>query len=140
MSDDFDLLAEMDNENKPADDDEALDLLSDMTNDPGVAWRPAENEDHPKGIQGRVAQKVEYAKGTFEDPATGEYPQIPTVILETSDGSVWRILGFHKVLRLEIDRAELAKGDFAAFKYFGTKPSKKGKDTYVYKVASRKGK
>jgi hypothetical protein len=106
-----DLLDEMDN----VDDD--FDLLDEVKEDDSEGWVP---EKAGEGVQG-VVVAVGETRSDFSDEMA------PTVTIETSDGTKYRIIGYGSVLKREIQDADPKPGDLFACKYFGTKKIKKGK-------------
>jgi hypothetical protein len=121
--DSADLLAELD-----TDSGEVIDLLGEIgEGDDAAAWRPEVGE----GIQGTV---------TARQTTTSDYVSdtIPVVVLDTPQGR-FRIVGYHKVLRDQINEIDPQPGDLFACKYFGKKANKKGTGEYEhYKAAGRK--
>jgi hypothetical protein len=57
----------------------------------------------------------------------GEDPMVPTVTIETQDGTKYRVIGYGAVLKRELQDANPQVGDRLAVKYFGEKPIKKGR-------------
>lgn len=97
--------------------DEDIDLLDSIDEDDSEGWVPNEAGE---GIQG-VVLKVGETKSDFSDEV------VPTVTIETADGSKMRVIGYGSVLRREIYDADPKPGDLFAVKYFGTKKIRKGK-------------
>ena len=95
-----------------------------------VPFRP---EDAGEGVEGRVISiDVTSSEYTTDD--------IPVINIETPDGVVRQIRGYHSVLRNEIERAAPKVGDTLAVKYNGKKPTKDGKKSfhsYGVKVARK---
>lgn len=117
-----DLLSGMEDAPEKSAEDEEFDLLDELSEDNGVAWQPANDEEQPRGIQG----KVSYI-GEIEKDAKFGGGFAPMLELTTKDDTVWSIRGYHRVLDNKIQRMldkGLKVGDFAAFKYLGEKPGK----------------
>lgn len=98
-------------------DDDDDNLLDEVVEDDTEAWVPSEAGD---GIQGRVL-KVGETRSDFSDD------KVPTVTLETKDGSKVRVIGYGAVLRRELLDQDPKAGDKIAIKYFGERTLKKGK-------------
>lgn len=114
------------------DDNEVYDLLDGLSEDNGTPWVPDDEDDpSPDGIQGLV---------TFRGEISSDYgPEaIPLVELDGDDGTTWSIRGYSTALRNQINKADPQPGNRAAFKYFGVKKSKNGREYKNYKVVCRK--
>ena len=138
--DEPDLLAEMDDETTTVDDDDDdFDLLSDLTEDGGVAWMPWDEEDQPDGIQGRVL-----AVSTVEADQKFGGGEVPYVEIEGKDGTQWAVRGYATVLKNQLEREidkGLTHGDTIAIKYFGEKENRRGDNSYKnFKVMVRRAK
>lgn len=97
------------------------DLLDEVEEDDSEGWVPKERGE---GISGRVV-KVSQTRSDFAKD--GEDPMVPTVTIQTKDGSKFRIIGFGAVLRRELLDKNPQVGDLCAVKYFGEKLIKRGK-------------
>jgi hypothetical protein len=133
----IDLLADINNEVAPVDDDEDFDLLSDLSGSDAVAWMPWDEDDQPTGIQGRVTHI-----GTVTQDAKYGGDDVPYVEIEAKDGTIWGIRGYATVLKnqmqREIDKG-LATGDLFAVAYLGVKENRKKDNEYKnFKVLSKK--
>lgn len=115
------------------------DLLGDLKERSEIIASPWKPEDDGDGIQGTVVQ-IYYTEGEYVDQKTGEFPQIPHVILEDAAGEYWSVVGFRAVLRGEIDKAKPEVGDTFAALYKGQQESKKRgqQGAHIYRVAVRK--
>ena len=117
-AEDVDLLAGMEDA-EPAEEDEGeLDLLEGISEDNGVAWKPADDDDLPKGIQGRVTYVGSVENDYGDDP-------IPLIEIRSADGTEWSVRGYHTALRSQIEKIDPEVGDLVAFKYLGMKPGKR---------------
>jgi len=118
-------------------DDEALDLLDGLTEDQGVAWIPADDEDQPRGIQGTVITRDEIATD-FKSPdnPSGMVPFLE-IQEKGADGQIWSVRGYHTVLRNQINKHDPQKGDFVAIKYLGVKENRKGSSSYENYVMAK---
>lgn len=97
------------------------DLLNEVIEDDSEGWVP----DKPgEGIAGRVIKVGETRSDFAKD---GEDPMVPTVTIQTSDGTKLRVIGYSAVLKRELNDANPEVGDRIAVKYFGTKKLKTGK-------------
>lgn len=107
------------------DEDEEFNLLDEITEDNGEAWKPADDEDIPEGIQGKVisVSSVEtdqkYGGGT-----------VPLLEIQEKSGRIWSVRGYHTVLRNQIEKNNPQVGDIVAIKYLGEKDNKKGDNSY----------
>lgn len=100
---------------------DADDLLNQVEEDDSEGWVPKEKGE---GIAGRVI-RVGETRSDFA--ADGENPMVPTVTIETGDGTKWRIIGYSSVLKRELKDQDPQVGDLMAVKYFGEKALKTGK-------------
>lgn len=141
--DEPDLLAEMDSETTAIDDDEDFDLLDDMTEDNGTPWNPANNDDCPRGIQGRVLFVSEVEK---DQEFGGGFAPLLEIQDRSDEKLIWTVRGYHTVLHNQIEKASPEVGDTIALKYFGFKVTKeavgrkKEEGYHNYKVVVRRGK
>lgn len=103
-----------------ADWDGADDLLNTVMEDDSEGWVPTEKGESLSGIVVKVGE----VRSDFAKP--GEDPMVPTVTVQTRDGSKYRVIGYGSVLGREIRDAAPQVGDLFAVKYFGEKPIKKG--------------
>jgi hypothetical protein len=136
IEDEPDLLADMGGEEMTEDNDESFDLLDSLHEDSGTAWMPADDDDQPKGIQGRVTYVT-----TIEADAKYGGGDIPLIqVQDKSDPELeWSVRGYHTVLRNQIEKVDPQVGDFVAIRYFGEKENRKGDNTYHdYKVAVKR--
>ena len=101
-----------------ADVDDLLDMVEE---DDSEGWVPSEKGE---GIAG-VVVKIGETRSDFA--ADGENPMVPTVTIETKDGTKYRVIGYGVVLKRELQDADPHVGDKMAVKYFGEKPIKKGR-------------
>lgn len=97
------------------------DLLNEVEEDDSEGWVPTEKGE---GIAGIVV-KVGETRSDFAND--GENPMVPTVTIETRDGTKYRVIGYGAVLKRELQDADPKVGDRIAVKYFGEKPIKKGR-------------
>ncbi len=97
------------------------DLLDSVEEDDSEGWVPTEKGE---GIAG-VVVKVGETRSDFAND--GENPMVPTVTIQTRDGSKFRVIGYGSVLKRELTDADPRVGDRIAVKYFGEKPIKKGR-------------
>jgi len=97
------------------------DLLGQVEEDDSEGWVP---KVAGEGIVGKVV-KVGVTRSDFA--ADGEDPMVPTVTIETKDGTKWRIIGFSAVLKRELRDQDPQVGDRMAVKYFGEKKLRTGK-------------
>lgn len=97
------------------------DLLNEVEEDDSEGWVPTEKGE---GIAGIVV-KVGETRSDFAND--GENPMVPTVTIETKDGTKYRVIGYGAVLKRELQDADPKVGDRMAVKYFGEKPIKKGR-------------
>lgn len=106
-----------------------MSLLDEMDRDV-VAYRP---EREGEGVEGVVvARDVTDSDYTSED--------IPVLTLKQDDGVFRGVRGYHKVLRDEINRADVSVGDRIAIVFEGKKQNKKGTGSYwSYKVRVARG-
>lgn len=100
---------------------DADDLLNQVEEDDSEGWVPTEKGE---GIAGIVI-KVGETRSDFAND--GEDPMVPTVTIQTRDGSKFRIVGYGSVLKREMEDANPRKGDTFAVRYWGEKPIKKGR-------------
>jgi hypothetical protein len=97
------------------------DLLDEVEEDDSEGWVPKERNE---GIAGIVVKLGETRSDFAKD---GDDPMCPTVTIQTSDGTKWRVIGYGSVLKRELQDANPQIGDMMAVKYFGEKPIKTGK-------------
>jgi hypothetical protein len=97
------------------------DLLNEVEEDDSEGWVPVEKGE---GIAGIVV-KVGETRSDFAND--GENPMVPTVTIQTKDGTKYRVIGYGAVLKRELQDADPRVGDKIAVKYFGEKPIKKGR-------------
>lgn len=102
-------------------DDDFDDLLDDVEEDDSEGWVPTEKGE---GISGLVV-KVGVTRSDFAKD--GEDPMVPTVTIETKDGTKYRVIGYGAVLKRELQDADPKVGDRLAVKFFGEKLIKKGR-------------
>lgn len=111
---------------------EEWDLLNEMEEDDSEGWVAEERGD---AIQGVVIKT-----GTTNSDYSDE--PVPTVTIETKDGTKYRIIGYSTVLGREIKDANPEKGDKFAVKYWGQKTAKRGKGAgkpyHHYSILCRK--
>jgi hypothetical protein len=129
------MAASTSNKTKPQDDVDAMfdqdkaapseddfdDLLNQVEEDDSEGWVPSEVGE---GISGVVVKVGETRSDFAKD---GEDPMVPTVTIETKDGTKYRVIGYGAVLKRELQDANPQVGDRLAVKYFGEKPIKKGR-------------
>lgn len=120
---------------KLAESEDDADLLDGLNDDDGAeAWVP---ENPGEGIQGTVISVTDDMPDQYKANET-----VPVVTIETADGTHYRIMGFHGVLRKEIRQHAPRVGDTFAVRYFGEKTLKtgpfKGKDFHHYRAAVRR--
>lgn len=114
-----------------AGEDEVFDLLDGLTEDEGTPWKPQDEDDpSPEGIQGRVKYR-----GTV--PSDYGQEDIPHVLIEAADGTIWSVRGYSTVLRNQINKADPQIGDLMACRYFGPKTGRSGREYENYKVAAK---
>lgn len=106
-------------------DDEELDLLDEITEDQGDAWMPADDDEMPEGIQGKVINV-----STVETDQKYGGGSVPLLEIQEKDGHIWSVRGYHTVLRNQIEKNNPQVGDTIAIKYLGTKENKKGDNSY----------
>lgn len=97
------------------------DLLNEIVEDDSEGWVPSESDE---GISGVVVAVGETRSSFAKD---GEDPMVPTVTIQTKDGSKYRVIGYGAVLRRELIDAAPKVGNLMAVKYFGEKLIKKGR-------------
>ena len=116
-----------------------LDRLEQGADVESTKWQPHKEPSQPKGIEGRIVDAYEI-DGEYADPATGEIPRIPCLIIAGVDGTTWGVRGYHKILREEIKKKSPTVGDTIAILYVGEKRSQvRGrKPAHVYRVAVAK--
>jgi hypothetical protein len=102
-------------------EDDFDDLLDQVEEDDSEGWVPTEPGE---GIQGKVVKVGETRSDFAQD---GQDPMVPTVTIETKDGTKYRVIGYGAVLKRELTDADPQVGDMLAVKYFGEKPIKKGR-------------
>jgi hypothetical protein len=103
------------------DDDDFDDLLDEVEEDDSEGWVPSEVGEGVSGVVVKVGEtRSDFAKD-------GEDPMVPTVTIQTKDGTKWRIIGYGSVLKRELIDADPQVGDRLAVRYFGEKPIKKGR-------------
>jgi hypothetical protein len=103
------------------DDDDFDDLLDEVEEDDSEGWVPSEVGEGVSGVVVKVGEtRSDFAKD-------GEDPMVPTVTIQTKDGTKWRIIGYGSVLKRELQDADPKVGDRLAVRYFGEKPIKKGR-------------
>lgn len=128
QADEVDLLAGMQENDTPVQDDEDFDLLSDMSESDATAWMPWDEEDQPKGIQGTVTHV-----GTVTADAKYGGHDVPYVELRDKEGTVWGIRGYSTVLKNQLEREidnDLRSGDILAVVYKGITTNRKGDNEY----------
>jgi hypothetical protein len=97
------------------------DLLDAVEEDDSEGWVPKEKGE---GIAGIVI-KIGETRSDFANE--GDNPMVPTVTLQTKDGTKWRVIGYGSVLKRELIDQDPRVGDMIGVKYFGEKPIKTGK-------------
>ena len=102
-------------------DEDFDDLLDQVIEDDSEGWVP---EKPGEGIAGRVI-KVGVTRSDFAKD--GEDPNVPTVTIQTADGTKLRVIGYSAVLKRELSDANPEVGDRIAVKFFGEKKLKTGK-------------
>lgn len=107
------------------DEDEELDLLDAITEDQGDAWMPADDDEQPKGIQGKVI-----SVSSVETDQKYGGGSVPLIEIQEKDGHVWSVRGYHLVLRNQLEKADPQVGDTIAIKYLGEKENKKKDNSY----------
>lgn len=129
---DIDLLADMQNDtpSNVQDDDDDFDLLSDMSESDAEAWVPQNDEDQPKGIQGKLTHI-----GTVTQDAKYGGDEVPYWELQDKNDSdlVWGVRGYSTVLKGQMEKEEnagLRTGDIVALQYQGLKTNRKGDNEY----------
>lgn len=118
---DEDLLNNLTEGDKAGSPDDFDDLLDEVEEDDSEGWVPTEKGE---GISG-VVVKVGETRSDFA--SDGQDPMCPTVTIQTSDGTKYRVIGYGAVLKRELQDADPKVGDRMAVKYFGEKPIKKGR-------------
>lgn len=104
-----------------SDFDEADDLLNSVQEDDAEGWVPTERGEAISGVVVRVGEtRSDFAQD-------GQDPMVPTVTIETKDGTKYRVIGYGTVLKKELVAAEPKVGDLMAVKYWGEATLKKGK-------------
>lgn len=103
-----------------ASEDDFDDLLGQVVEDDSEGWVPTEKGEGVVGIVTKVGE-------TRSDFATDDDAMCPTVVIQTSDGTKYRIIGYGAVLKRELQDANPKVGDKLAVKYFGERLMKKGK-------------
>lgn len=135
------LLDEMMNETKDAaPKGSLLDEVREQAEIQARAWMPAKSDfDGPKGIEGTVVTRTSVTSD-HKDVNTGQFPQIPVLVIKDAKGENWSVKAYHKILRDEIEQANPQRGDLFAAIYRGQRePKKKGQQgAHVYKVGVRK--
>jgi hypothetical protein len=97
------------------------DLLDEVEEDDSEGWVPKEKNEGISGLVVKVGQtRSDFAKD-------GEDPMVPTITIQTKDGSKFRVIGYGAVLRRELMDKNAHVGDLCAVKYFGEKLIRKGK-------------
>lgn len=127
-----DLLAGLEDAPEVKDEEESEDLLDGISEDNGVAWMPWEEDDQPKGIQGRV---------TYIGTVESDYGDndVPLIELEDKAGDLWSIRGYSTALQSQIKKTDPQVGDLFAIKYLGeVKARKSGKEYHNFKAAVRR--
>lgn len=129
---DIDLLSDIQNAapSTVEDDDDDFDLLSDMSESDAEAWVPQNDEDQPKGIQGKVTHI-----GTVTQDAKYGGDEVPYwEIRDKNDSEVtWGVRGYSTVLNNQMEKeqnAGLRTGDVVALVYQGLKANRKGDNEY----------
>lgn len=139
-TDEPDLLAGMEDASPVADDDDAYDLLSDLTEDNGTAWMPWDEEDQPDGIQGVVKYIGDVDREARFGGGVAPYIEIQD---RKDPELLWGVRGYATVLANQLQKAldnGLEVGDIIAIKYFGEVENRKGDNSYKnFKVVTRKG-
>ena len=98
-------------------------------------WLP---EEVGEGIEGKVLKRYSVTSD-HKDTETGEYPVCPVVVVDVGGGDLWKITGYRKVLREEMDRCDPQPGDLFAAIYRGGPLDERGQIKYhVYHAACRK--
>jgi hypothetical protein len=119
-------------------DDDALDLLSEISEDEGTPWVPWDEsyEGQPDGIQGvvrhvsTITQDAKYGGG-----------EKPYLEIEAADGTLWSVRGYATVLANQIEKNNPQVGDRIAILHRGEKDNRAGTDTYRdFGVAVRRAK
>lgn len=121
-----------------------MSLLEELANTPEEAREYTESEkwmptEPGESIEGVVLETFSF-EGKFVDAKTGDYPEIPGIVLQVDgDDTPWSVVGLHGVLRQEIDKASPQPGDRVAVIYSGPRKSKGGNDYEHYRMAIRRG-
>jgi hypothetical protein len=116
-----DLLKEMGGPAAGSSEDDFDDLLDEVEEDDSEGWVPSEKGEGISGIVVKVGEtRSDFAKD-------GDDPMVPTVTIQVSDGTKYRVIGYGAVLKRELQDAAPAVGDRMAVKYFGEKLIRKGK-------------
>jgi hypothetical protein len=97
------------------------DLLDEIEEDDSEGWVPSERGEWIGGI----VVKVSETRSDFAND--GENPMVPTVTVQTKDGTKWRVIGYSSVLKRELQDQDPHVGDRIVIRYFGEKPIKKGR-------------
>ena len=104
-----------------SDFDEADDLLNSVQEDDAEGWNPQEKGEAISGVVIKLGEtRSDFAKD-------GEDPMVPTVTVQTKDGTKYRVIGYGTVLKREMTDAAPQVGDLFAAKYWGQKPVRNGK-------------
>jgi hypothetical protein len=117
----FDNLTDGDKAGATANEEDFDDLLDEVEEDDSEGWVPTEKGE---GISGLVT-KIGETRSDFANE--GENPMVPTVVVETKDGTKYRVIGYGAVLKRELQDADPHVGDLIAVKYFGEKLIRKGR-------------
>jgi len=105
---------------KEVSEDDFDDLLDSVEEDDSEGWVPTE---HGEGISGLVI-KVGETRSDYAKP--GDNPMVPTVTIQTKDGTKYRVIGYSSVLKRELLDADAELGDRMAVKFFGEKIARTG--------------
>jgi len=98
-------------------------------------WLP---EEVGEGIEGKVLKRYSVTSD-HKDTETGTYPVCPVVVVDVGGGDLWKITGYRKILREEMEKCDPQPGDDFAAIYRGGPLDEKGQIKYhVYHAAVRK--
>lgn len=132
-----DLLAGLQEE--PAQVTGPTDLLSQITEDDGLAWMPWQDKDQPDGIQGVITAIASIAT----DSKFGAVRNVPLISLRSEDDTVWTVRGYGTVVENQLNGLlanGLEVGDHFAIRYFGEKTGKGAMPYHNVKAVSVKSK